>query len=94
MFNKERFKYYNVMALTLLFFFSILFFGLNLAERNTNQLAGIDTPPRSFCVELDQEENVVLTFAGNRVLLPLPAVMKSCFYPGRLIHTIYLWGNP
>lgn len=93
MFGKERFRYYGGMVLTLLLFFCILYFGLNLAENNTNRLAGIDSAPRSFCVEFDQEENMVLTFAGDQFILPLPALLKTCLYPGRLIHTVYLRGE-
>lgn len=82
------------VVFTLLLFLLILFFGLNMAEKNINQLAGIDDPPRSFRVELDQAENMVLTFAGNQMSFSLPAVKRACFDPGRLIHAIYLWETP
>ncbi len=88
--KNRLFKYYCSICLTILLFFGLLFFGLNQAEKNINQLAGIDTPPRSFALELDMGKNLLLTFGGNRVILSLPAVLKTCIYPGVLVHTVFV----
>ncbi len=88
--SNRLFKYYCSIVLTLLLFLGILYFGFNQVEKNINQLAGIDTPPQSFTLDLETGGLLLLTFGGESVGLSLPAFLKTCFYPGTLIHTTYL----
>ncbi|UNC93243.1 hypothetical protein [Candidatus Contubernalis alkaliaceticus] len=88
--SKRLFKYYCSIGLTLFLFLGILYFAFNQVERNINQLAGIETPLQSFVLDLETGGLLRLTFGGETVRLSLPAIFKTCFYPGVLIHTTYL----
>ncbi len=80
-------KYKWAVVLTLILFMVFLYFSLNQVEKEVNKMLGIESPPRSFSMQVDQEEIFIITFAGTDFPLPFSGVKKVVGYPGRLIFT-------
>lgn len=91
-------RYKWVFVLTIIFFLVFLYFGLNQVEKEVNKMLGIDSPSRSFSLQVDQKERVIITFAGTEFSLSFSGIKKVLGYPGRLIFTSwqrinYNYGN-
>ncbi len=82
-------KYGWAVALTFLFLVAMLYFGLNQAEREINNLAGVDSPPESFTFNTDKEELVIITFAGTDYPVSTSGLKEIIVSPGQLIHTFW-----
>lgn len=82
-------KHGRAVVLTFIFFMSILYFGLNQVEREANKLVGIDSPPESFTLNIEEEEIIVLTFVGTDYPLSITGVKEIIVSPGQLMHTFW-----
>ncbi|PKM79634.1 MAG: hypothetical protein CVU88_05345 [Firmicutes bacterium HGW-Firmicutes-13] len=80
-------KYKWAVVLTLMFFLIFLYFSLNLVEKEVNKMLGINSPPCSFSLQVDQGDRVIFTFAGTEFPISISGVRKVVVYPGRLIFT-------
>ncbi|RQD78680.1 MAG: hypothetical protein D5R97_00115 [Candidatus Syntrophonatronum acetioxidans] len=65
------------IILTIILFSLILFLGLYQAEKEINNMIGMDSSPRSINLVLEEEGCMVITFAGREYLMSFSGIKRA-----------------
>ena len=64
------------IIISILLFLFILFFGLYQAEKEINNMIGIDSPPRSINLVFQEEGRFIFTFADRDYVVSLSGIKR------------------